>query len=252
MLNIHAVFPPLAWFDNLDSITKATWIIAAATLLNLWVYWRMSGRMKAQIDQVEKQLDLTIELNRPRLAATINTWTWDPITRCLAVNIIARNFGNTTARDVRTVFALKCTAGGSGDFGHSFAQTIVHPNDSRQEHSVTSFTQEVCLTNEFVAQAMLTVRTAASTRSHTTIARIIAITESSTSSLPKAPPALKIIALPRRSERTSPRGALEAKNPGILRFAKNGRMSAAHRSPTPRRTTSKSPRKRFDDRCGAV
>jgi hypothetical protein len=136
---------PYDWFMALDTVAKATWIIAVATVVNVFVYARMSIQTKRQIKQTEKQLDFLLELNRPRVSAWIDFWGHEPGDERMHVMIKIRNFGNMTAQKVSLLFSIK---GLVGDFSDRFAEFVLEPQDTRTETSIVPLAPSVYAQND--------------------------------------------------------------------------------------------------------
>ena len=123
----HAIW---SWFFALESNTKATWIIAAAALANLFVYYRMSTQTRQQIQLANKQLELFSEMNRPRISAVVTGASRIPMDDRLFVQIKIHNYGNTTASRLVLHYSL---SGKGGDFGATCAERVLQPDEEALE-----------------------------------------------------------------------------------------------------------------------
>ena len=119
---------PLLWIYS-HSGGVATWVIATATVVNVFVYWRISRQTKQQIVLTK---ELFWEANRPRISVTIPEHGFQD--NKLVVVFRVENFGTTTAykTQLRFNFGFNSKA---GNFGQTFGERVVQPRESYIEKS---------------------------------------------------------------------------------------------------------------------
>jgi hypothetical protein len=128
----------LAWWLQLDSITKATWIIALAAIVNVYVYWRISRQTRKQISLTEKEAELTRELfeqaNRPRLSVVIDSCTLSvqsPSAVRIEGEMMVTNLGTITAANLS--IDLRLATDTRVWFHQRFGPLMLHPQEPHRE-----------------------------------------------------------------------------------------------------------------------
>jgi hypothetical protein len=107
----------------------ATWVIAMATVVNVFVYWRISRQTKQQIVLTK---ELFSEANRPRISVTIPEHGFQDTK--LVVVLKVENFGTTTAYKTHLHFNFGFNSK-AGNFGQTFGERVVQPRESYTEKS---------------------------------------------------------------------------------------------------------------------
>ena len=83
----------------------ATWIIAIATVANVFVYWRISQQAKIQIMLTKEQIELTqklfLESHKPELSVSMENCKYSEAGELFEGQVTLANHGAATAHQVR-------------------------------------------------------------------------------------------------------------------------------------------------------
>jgi hypothetical protein len=96
-------------------MVTATWLIAAATLANVVVYWIISAKIEVQIALAKEHTELTrkcfLESNAPILSVALKKCEYSETERGLKLRIVIGNRGRVAANQVE----LSVSFGGSNE-----------------------------------------------------------------------------------------------------------------------------------------
>ena len=88
----------------------ATWIIAFAAVVNVFVYWRISQQTREQISLTRDQIGLTrnlfLESNKPELSVSIENCEYSGADELFEGLITLTNHGAATARQVKFLIQI--------------------------------------------------------------------------------------------------------------------------------------------------
>jgi hypothetical protein len=86
-------------------MTLATWIIAIAAIVNVFVYWRISEQTKEQITLTKKQIELTqklfLESHRPELSVAMDDCKYSEPDGLFEGQVTLENHGAATAHQIK-------------------------------------------------------------------------------------------------------------------------------------------------------
>lgn len=86
-------------------MTLATWIIAIAAIVNVFVYWRISEQTKEQIILTKKQIELTqklfLESHRPELSVAMDDCKYSEPDGLFEGQVTLENHGAATAHQIK-------------------------------------------------------------------------------------------------------------------------------------------------------
>jgi hypothetical protein len=110
----------MTWLQSLDSTTLATWVIALATIVNIFIYWQVSHQTR----------ELFVVSNRPAIAIDIERGQYAVPDLRFTAQMVAKNHGTVTATDLSIRLAM------APHLERQIGPLVVHANGTHTE-SVT-------------------------------------------------------------------------------------------------------------------